>query len=62
MENCLLVPVNDHGELACAIKRLIDQEELRSSLVEGGKELVRKCEANAVLAQYDEAIKGVLEG
>jgi glycosyltransferase involved in cell wall biosynthesis len=62
MENCLLVPVNDHGELACAIKRLIDQEELRSSLVEGGKELVRKCELNAVLEQYDEAIKGVLEG
>lgn len=62
MENCLLVPVNDDGELACAIKKLIDQKELRSSLVEGGKELVRNCEANAVLAQYDEAIKGVLEG
>lgn len=60
MENCLLVPVDDHKQLAAAIEKLIRQDGLKDILVSKGLELVKRYDAKLVVEQYDAAIKSVL--
>jgi glycosyltransferase involved in cell wall biosynthesis len=55
-ENCLLVQVNDHEGLAAAIRRLMEQQDVRRHLTENGLKFIQKCDAAKVMEQYEQLI------
>ncbi len=58
--NGFLVPTGDAGRLAEAIRRLLEDQPLRESLVERAYQDVRRYEMNAVARRYEEAMLDVL--
>jgi glycosyltransferase involved in cell wall biosynthesis len=61
-KDCLLVPVRNPGALADALQQLLSDEDLRASLTEGARELLRtyKKDSSAIIGQtrdyYDELL------
>lgn len=60
MENCLLVPLDDHDKLAEAMHAVKVQQDLREKLIKNGLDLARKCDAENIMNQYSIAIDEVL--
>jgi len=59
-ENGYLVPIDDVEQTAIAIKRLIDSEDLRRSMGEKSKELVKQYDLQRVLEEMEEIYDNIL--
>jgi len=59
-ENGYLVPLDDVEQTAIVIKRLIDSEDLRRSMGEKSKELVKQYDLQRVLEEMEEIYDNIL--
>jgi glycosyltransferase involved in cell wall biosynthesis len=54
----ILVPVGDEREFAAAIKRVLDDQELRNSLSEAGRRAAAAFSVSSMIQSYESALLG----